>query len=88
MARMLFNRHVLAKSMPGNALGCMTVKRSADGSYDHYYSLDFVPIWRLRSYLAYKTNFLEHLYSQPKGRVWVESPNHPIKARRPRRRYA
>jgi len=72
----------------GHALACMSVCRSKDGSYDHYYSLDFVGPWDWAAWRRYRANFAAHRSQQPAGRVWVEVPNHPIPFRRARRRRA
>jgi len=71
----------------GSALACMSVRRAKDGSFDHYYSLDFIPPWK-SACRRYRSNFRAHIKDQPAGRVWVECPNHPIPFRRARRRYA
>lgn len=72
----------------GIAMACMSVKRARDGSYDHYYSLSFVNPIHVSLWMRYRQNFLNHVKSQPAGRVWVEVPDHPLPSRRTRRRYA
>lgn len=72
----------------GHAMAAMSVHRAKDGSFDHYYSLDYIPWWKLKLRRRYQKNFLDHVAQQPKGRIWVEVPNHPRQSRRPRRRYA
>lgn len=82
------HRHVAVTGSADAALACVSVKRARDGSVDHYYSLAWVPPWRLGLWLRYRRNFRSHLTAQPAGRVWVEVPDHPIPFRRPRRRIA
>jgi hypothetical protein len=69
-------------------MGCMSVVRAADGSVDHYYSLDWVnPLRKPRLWLAYHRNVVTHRRSLPAGRLWTECPNHPLPWRRPRRQH-
>jgi len=68
-------------------MACMTVRRAATGTYEHYISAQWVnPVRHPRLWVAYRANLRHLLATLPPGRVWAETPNHPITHRRKRRR--
>ena len=83
-------RHAVAPATGKAAMACITIKRAADDSYDHYYSLDWVsPLRRPRLWWNYRKNYRDHRAQlPPNSRVWVECPRHPRPWRRPRRQRA